>query len=89
MLDTITASIISLRRDLDKHHRLLMTMREDHRHGSTALPESKAHHLSQREQLYRDAIRQTILILEESRKSFKSKQLGELRKQLMNVLLGE
>jgi hypothetical protein len=64
-------------------------MREDDWHGSTALQEGKAHRLSQREQMYRDAIRQTILILEESRKSFKSKQLGELRKQLMNVLIGE
>lgn len=87
LLKAVNANMLSLRQDLDEHHRLLMAMLE----GDTPLPAAEPHqerpHPGQREQKYKATIRQAIQTLEHSRKSFKSKQLGELRKQLMNVLI--
>lgn len=40
-----------------------------------------------REQVLKDAIKEAIGVLEESRKSFKSKQLESLRKKLTAVLI--
>lgn len=89
LLNAVHASMSSLRRDLDDHQQLLSAVLEDKPQVTTAQHGQKDLRLNQREKLYRATISHAIQILEESRKSFKSKQLGALRKQLINVLIDD
>ena len=81
--------MLSLRRDLDDHQQLLSAMLENNPQVTTPQQGQKELRLNHREKLYRATINHAIQTLEESRKSFKSKQLGALRKHLMNVLIDD
>jgi Ca2+-binding EF-hand superfamily protein len=50
------------------------------------VPQNDLAELVNRLNVTRDAVRDTINVLEESKRAFKSKRLGELRRQLQSVL---
>ena len=75
--DTVTQQVVELHQLLDRIHCLL----------DQNLPVLMACPAVSREQVLKEAIKEAIDELEDSRKSFKSKRLELLRKKLTQVLL--
>ncbi len=84
------------RQNTDKFHRELMLLIEKFSKDSDNTSETKVMENSigalsfseenKREKVLEDAIQETIIKLDETRKSFKSKKIKEVRERLINVL---
>jgi DNA-binding response OmpR family regulator len=73
--ENVVASVADLRRVIDC---LVAT--------NDSLPQSEAMALWRKLDLTRTALRETVAVLEETKHAFKSKRLGELRRQLQGLL---
>jgi len=85
LIKVIDTSTKELHQKIDMHRYLMAAILEkrvsENSLNNILLPNSK------RELQLREALRDTIEILEETRKAFKSKRLEELRKKLTDVLI--
>ena len=68
-------------------HRHLMTIILDKRVGDENIKQLSFPAHSSNERMLKEAVRETIEVLEESRKAFKSKRLEALRKKLTGILI--
>jgi hypothetical protein len=87
--DSITESIEQLCRRVDEYNRLVSLVVNPTR-KKLALPLQKpspSDPVQTEELRLKEALREAVEELEESRKSFKSKRLENLRKKLMRVLM--
>ena len=86
LIRAIDKSTKDLHQQIDMHHHLMATLlkqrMDDGNINQLFLPA-----YSPDETKLKEAIRETIEILEESRKAFKSKRLEALRKKLTQVLI--
>lgn len=87
LIDALTANLKELQQSMDMHCRLVALIlgekMDESNHRSLAelsLPHSREIHL-------KEAIKEAIDVLEESKKTFKSKRLELLRKRLTQVLI--
>ncbi len=78
MLRTVHETIQSLYQDIDKHRCIIATVLAGQNAADVYPP---------RELRLKTAIRDAIEVLDESRKSFKSKRLESLRRQLTQALI--
>lgn len=85
LIKVIDSSTEELHQKIDMHRYLMAAILEkrvsENSLNNILLPNPK------RELQLREALRDTIEILEETRKAFKSKRLEELRKKLTDVLI--
>ncbi len=86
-LDALNAAINDLGRKLDLHCCLLSSLAEENPNGGDSKALSKPCPAKSRETMLRDAIKEAIEVIEDSRKAFKSKKLEALRKKLTDVLI--
>ncbi|MBW1802849.1 MAG: hypothetical protein JRJ85_19215 [Deltaproteobacteria bacterium] len=68
-------------------HRYLMATILEKRVGDETIKQLSLPTYSPNERRLKEAVRETIEVLEESRKAFKSKRLETLRKKLTQVLI--
>ncbi|MBW1691040.1 MAG: hypothetical protein JRI71_10980 [Deltaproteobacteria bacterium] len=84
LLEVIDKSAEELHQRIDMHRYLMATILDkkvsENRLNNVLLPDPR------RELELKETIRETIEVLEETRKAFKSKRLEVLRKRLINVL---
>jgi hypothetical protein len=85
--DSLNATMNDLCRKIDLHCCLLSSLAEGNPDGNDPQALLKACPAKSREAMLRDAIREAIEVIEESRKAFKSKKLEALRKKLTDVLI--
>ena len=87
IVDAISSSVNDLRQKIDVHCHLLSSLMGQSAEGMdpAAILESCPGRV--RELKLKEAIREAIDVIEESRKAFKSKKLEALRKNLTNVLI--
>lgn len=87
MLDALNASIRQLQQGIDTHCCLVdaIVRRQTDTHHLEALVRQCPKR--SREAVLKDALKETIEVLEESRKAFKSKRLEVLRKRLTQILI--
>ncbi|MHC4479692.1 MAG: hypothetical protein ACYS1C_01785 [Planctomycetota bacterium] len=85
--DAIEKSVEKLKACLEQHRRLLRSLMQNEEDDVALLrcPELACPH----ERMLRRTLLEAIEVLEQTRKSFKSRQLEQLRKQLMRVLAEE
>ena len=86
MINVIDKSAEELHLKIDMHCRLMTVMLEQ-RLGDGNLKELFLPSCYHKESRLKEAVKETIDILEESRKAFKSKRLEALRKKLTHVLI--
>ena len=87
LFDTLRASAHMLRQGIEAHNGLIASLMqietaEEARGSFVAVPGFHA-----RESRMREAIKEAIVVLDESRRAFKSKRLEALRKRLTQVLI--
>lgn len=87
LVNAINASVQELHRGIDTHRFLLSSIIEHRIDKDCYHRLMAACPLRSREEVMKDAIQETIEVLEESRKAFKSKRLEILRKKLTRVLI--
>ena len=87
LMDLLNGTIKELQRGINVHCCLVRSILEGRISEGNGLPEIKIFPGNRREQLLKEALKETIIVLEESRKAFKSKQLEALRKKLTQVLI--
>lgn len=87
MVKVLISSVRHLQQGIDDHCCLVASLLEGSIDEDTLLPRAQLCPGRLREQVLKDAIKDAIEVLEESRKSFKSKQLALLRKRLTQVLI--
>ena len=87
IVKVLISSVRQLQQGIDDHCCLIASLLEGSIDEKTLSPQSKLCLGRLREQILKDAIKDAIEILEESRKAFKSKQLALLRKKLTQVLI--
>jgi hypothetical protein len=87
LLSALHQSVRELRHGIDIHTCLIASLLEDKVEGNQPKPLWDLCRSMSREDRLKHAIREAIEVLEESRKSFKSKRLEALRKQLTQVLI--
>ena len=87
LINALNANIRELRQDIDIHCRLVASILKEKMDESNprpleefSLPYSREFHL-------KEAIKEAIDVLEESKKAFKSKRLELLRKRLIQALI--
>jgi hypothetical protein len=87
LADAIKLSIRQLQQGIDVHCSLVASMLKEPVDERNLRPIFELLPQKSREDRLREAIHEAIDILEESRKAFKSKNLGTLRKNLIRVLI--
>lgn len=87
LADAIKLSIRQLQQGIDVHCSLISSMLKEPVDERNLQPIFELLPRKSREDKLRQAIQEAIDILEESRKVFKSKNLGTLRKNLIRVLI--
>jgi hypothetical protein len=85
IIQSLEASLDSLQQSIEHHCKLLQLLFDGHQ-GPRRFEPPSAQNSTGREQQLKAAIYEAIEVLEESRKSFKSRQLAALRKKLICVL---
>ena len=85
--EAFAVSIRELRRGLDRHCGLVDAMLKDRRGDRTLRSLLDGTCRPKREMRLEQAVREAIDVLEESRRSFKSKRLAALRRKLTEVLI--
>ncbi len=86
MINVIDKSAKELHMKIDMHCRLMTAMLEQ-KLGDVNIEELFLPSCYHKESRLKEAVKETIDILEESRKAFKSKRLEALRKKLTHVLI--
>jgi hypothetical protein len=86
MINVIDKSAEELHLKIDMHCRLMAAMLEQ-KLGEVNIEELFLPSYYHKESRLKEAVKETIDILEESRKAFKSKRLEALRKKLTHVLI--
>ena len=87
LINAINESVRELHHGIDMHRCLVtyvLEQRVDERNLQSLLD---LRPLGAREYKFKEAIKETISVLEESRKAFKSKRLEALRKKLTQILI--
>ena len=87
MLNALSASVNELRQNLDLHCCLVASILEGQTEDQNLPPLSTRCSKPSPSLELREALQEAIVVLEESRKAFKSKKLEALRKKLTFVLL--
>jgi len=87
LINEVSASLRELQHGIVRHCRLVNAMLDGELGGISMRLLTDACPQHSRELMMKDAIREAIDVLEESRKAFKSKQLEVLRKKLTRVLI--
>lgn len=87
LINALNTSVKDLQQGIDMHCCLVASFLNEKVDQRNLKPLINFCPLKSRELLLKNAIREAIDILEESRKAFKSKQLELLRKRLTQVLL--
>ncbi|MBN1627123.1 MAG: hypothetical protein JW944_11415 [Deltaproteobacteria bacterium] len=87
LLNVLNESIKELQQGINVHYCLVKSMLVGRVDCVNELPVLKICTRNRREELLKGALKETIEVLEESRKAFKSKQLESLRKKLMRLLI--
>jgi hypothetical protein len=87
LISAINASVQELQQGIDTHRCLLSSILEQQMDKDSYRQLMAACPSRRREGAMKDAIQETIEVLEESRKAFKSKKLEILRKKLIKVLI--
>ncbi|MFP4533155.1 MAG: hypothetical protein ACLFNS_10780 [Desulfobacterales bacterium] len=87
LANVLNESVRELQHRLDAHSCLVAAMLDDHVDGHNLAHHKNARLSCSREEKFRQAIKEAIEVLEQSRKSFKFKQLKQLRKKLTQVLI--
>jgi len=85
----LNARIKELAREINMQSRMISAIVEKDENGTEPenLDKGSAERPDPRKAMLEEAVRDAIEVLEQSRKSFKSKQLAGLRKKLTEVLL--
>ena len=86
LITVIDKSAEELHQRIDMH-RYMMAAILDQRVGDETIRQLSLPTYSADERRFKEVIKETIEVLEESRKAFKSKRLGVLRKKLTQVLI--
>jgi formylmethanofuran dehydrogenase subunit B len=87
LVDAIKVSVRQLQKGIDTHCSLVASMLKETVDERNINPIFDLIPKKSRELKLREAIHEAIEVLEESRKAFKSKNLGTLRKKLIQVLI--
>lgn len=87
LADAIKVSIRQLQQGIDAHCSLVSSILKEPVDERNLRPILELLPQKSREDRLRQAIQEAIDVLEESRKAFKSKNLGTLRKNLIRVLI--
>lgn len=87
LINALDMSIQKLHQGIDKHGCLVTSILEGRAEQGLLLSFIEQCAVQPREQMMREAIKEAIEELEESRKAFKSKRLELLRKKLTQVLI--
>lgn len=77
----------TLQEGIDNHCNLVASLLESQVDSQNIIPVLGRYTKRSRELKLEQALKETIEVLEESRKSFKSRKLGELRKKITQVLI--
>ena len=86
LITVIDKSAEELHQKIDMH-RHLMTILLEKKEGDKNIKLLSFPSHSSNERMLKEAVRETIEVLEESRKAFKSKRLEALRKKLTGILI--
>ena len=86
LITVIDKSAEELHQKIDMH-RHLMTILLEKKVGDKNINQLSFLSHSSNERMLKEAVRETIEVLEESRKAFKSKRLEALRKKLTGILI--
>lgn len=87
LIHALQKSVMELQQGIDLHTRLIATILEKEGDGLHFKPPVNGCPSRNREFRMKEAIKEAIDVLEESRKAFKSKRLEILRKRLTEVLI--
>jgi predicted nucleotide-binding protein (sugar kinase/HSP70/actin superfamily) len=87
LMEMIHRNLSQLHQGLDLHRRLLASILGQQGNEQTQRPVLDAFPSRLREEKLKEAIREAVEELEESRKAFKSKRLEALRKKLTQALM--
>ncbi len=87
LMNVIDKSAEDLHQKIDRHHYLMSAILEKKVNDTTLRRLSLPSFLSD-ESKFKEALKETIRVLEETRKAFKSKRLETLRKKLTQLLIG-
>ncbi len=86
-LEKLEGHVLKLREQMDYQAGLMMALCKEKEHGAGDKRGISASARSLEGDILRKAICETIEVLEESRKAFKSRKLEALRKKLTSVLI--
>ncbi len=87
LYEAINKNLDQIRQSIDQHHCLLASiLNEADQSGQLEITTKQCPYLAREEKL-KKAIQEAIEILEQTKKSFKSKRLEMLRKKLTGVLI--
>lgn len=87
LVEALNASVEDLQQGFDRHCCLIASMLAEDSNEQQMKRFIELWPHKSRERQLKEAIKNAIDVLEESRKAFKSKQLEYLRKELMQVLI--
>lgn len=87
LISAINESVQALQKGINTHRCLLSSILEQQMDTDSYRQLMAVCPSRRREKAMKDAIQETIEVLEESRRAFKSKKLEVLRKKLINVLI--
>lgn len=87
LINALNANIRELQQGIDMQCRLVASVLEEQVDESNLQPLTDLYFPRSRELCLKEAIKEAIDVLEESRKAFKSKRLELLRKRLTQALL--
>jgi len=87
LLNALSASVKELQQGIDSHCCLVDSILEGQMDGDNSKPPLSLSAKRVRVLMLKNAIKEAIDVLEESRKAFKSKRLEILRKKLTQVLI--
>lgn len=87
IINALGASIKELQQGIDMHFCLVASLKDEDVDDRNLRPLLDLCPERIKENKLRDAIKEAIEVIEESRKAFKSKQLERLRKKLTKVLI--
>ncbi|MCD6271618.1 MAG: hypothetical protein J7K30_01945 [Deltaproteobacteria bacterium] len=87
LIKALNSSIKDLQQGIDRHCRLVTSILEEKVDKPNLKPFLDLCPSKPRELVLKNALKETIDVLEESRRAFKSKQLESLRKRLTEVLI--
>jgi hypothetical protein len=87
LLKALNASARELRKSIDTHCALVASVSDEQLDEQDLRPLGELCPSKSREHTLKEAIKEAINVIEDSRKAFKSKQLEMLRKRLTQVLI--